>query len=72
MWVQCNLHDSQNRVVDTIGLLLSCDMLRGHFYYNLGDCVTPGKYSLVLKIAGEEIMRRQITVLSRKSTCLAN
>jgi hypothetical protein len=72
MWVQCNLHDSQNRVVDTIGLLLSCDMLRVHFFYNLGDCVTPGEYSLVLKIAGEEIMRRPITVLSRTTACLAN
>ncbi|HEV8004300.1 MAG TPA: HTTM domain-containing protein [Planctomycetaceae bacterium] len=72
MWVQCNLHDSQNRVVDTIGLLLSCDMLRVHFFYNLGDCVTPGEYSLVLKIAGEEIMRRPITVLSRTIACLAN
>ena len=59
MWIQCNLHDSQNRIVDTIGLFLSCDMLRAHFFYNLGDCVMPGDYSLVLKIAGDEIMRRQ-------------
>jgi hypothetical protein len=72
MWIQCNLHDSQNRVVDTIGLFLSCDMLRALFYYNLGDCVMPGDYSLVLKIAGDEIMRRQITVLPRTTACAAN
>jgi hypothetical protein len=68
-WMQCNLHDSQNRVVDTIGLFLSCDMLRAVFYYNLGDCVKPGEYSLVLKIAGDEIMRRPITVLPRTTAC---
>jgi hypothetical protein len=72
MWIQCNLHDSQNRVVDTIGLFLSCDMLRALFYYNLGDCVMPGDYSLVLKIAGDEIMRRKITVLPRTTACAAN
>jgi hypothetical protein len=74
MWIQCNLHDSQNRVVDTIGLFLSCDMLRALFYYDIGDCVAPGDYSLVLKIAGDEIMRRKITVLSRSGApaCLAN
>jgi hypothetical protein len=71
-WIQCNLHDSQNRVVDTIGLFLSCDMLRALFYYNLGDCVKPGDYSLVLKLAGEEIMRRPITVLPRTTACAVN
>jgi hypothetical protein len=72
MWIQCNLHDSQNRIVDTIGLFLSCDMLRAHFFYNIGNCVMPGDYSLVLKIAGDEIMRRKVTVLPRSTACLAN
>jgi hypothetical protein len=71
-WIQCNLHDSQNRVVDTIGLFLSCDMLRAVFFYNLGDCVKPGEYSLVLKMAGDEIMRRPITVLPRTTACPVN
>jgi hypothetical protein len=72
MWIQCNLHDSQNRVVDTNGLFLSCDMLRALFYYNIGVCVAPGDYSLVLKIAGDEIMRRPITILPRATACSAN
>ncbi len=72
MFIQCNLHDSQNRVVDTNGLFLSSDMLRAHFFYNLGDCVMPGEYSVVLKIAGEEIMRRKVTLLSRSTACAAN
>jgi hypothetical protein len=74
LWIQCNLHDSQNRVVDTIGLFLTCDMLRALFYYDIGDCVAPGEYSLVLKIASDEIMRRKITILPRSgaTACLAN
>jgi hypothetical protein len=32
----------------------------------------PGDYSLVLKIAGDEIMRRKVTVLPRSTACLAN
>jgi hypothetical protein len=47
-------------------------MLRALFYYNIGDCVAPGDYSLVLKIAGDEIMRRPITILPRATACLAN
>ena len=42
------------------------------FYYNLGDCTMPGKYELVLRVAGEEIMRRPITILPRSTACLAN
>jgi hypothetical protein len=72
MWIQCNLHDSQNRVVDTNGLFLSCEMLRALFYYDLGDCIAPGDYSLVLKISGEEIMRRKVTILPRSTSCAAN
>ncbi len=74
LWIQCNLHDSENRVVETNGLFLSCEMLRALFYYNLGDCIAPGEYSLVLKIADEEIMRRPITVVPRhgRAACVAN
>jgi hypothetical protein len=72
MWIECNLHDNENRVVDTIGVFVSVDEMRAMFYYSLGECTMPGGYNLVLKIAGEEIMRRPITVLPRKTSCLAN
>jgi len=72
MWIECNLHDSENRVVDTIGVFLASEEMQAMFYYNLGDCTMPGEYSLVLKIAGDEIMRRPLTVLPRTKACLAN
>jgi hypothetical protein len=65
LWIECNLHDSENRVVDTSGVFIGSENLRALFYYNLRDCTAPGDYSLVLRIAGEEIMRRPVKVLPR-------
>jgi hypothetical protein len=65
LWIECNLHDSENRVVDTSGVFMGSENLRALFYYNLRDCTAPGDYSLVLRIAGEEIMRRPVKVLPR-------
>jgi len=72
MWIACNLHDSANRVVDTIGTFVASDAMRAMFNYNLGDSIQPGEYSLVLKIADEEIMRRPITILPKAKSRLAN
>lgn len=72
LWIECNLHDSDNRPADTIGVFVSTDENRPMFYYNLGDCTAPGDYQLVLKVGGEEIMRRPIKVLPRTTACLAN
>jgi hypothetical protein len=73
LWIECNLHDSENRTVDSIGVFVTCGDDRAMFYYNLGDCTMPGKYQLVLRIAGEELMRRPITILPRSGkACLAN
>ena len=67
LWIECNLHDSENRIVDTNGVFMASESLRALFYYNLADCTAPGDYSLVLRIAGEEIMRRPVKVLPRSS-----
>jgi hypothetical protein len=72
MWIECNLHDSGNRVVDTVGAFVASDAMRAMFYYNLDECAQSGEYSFVLKIAGEEIMRRPITVLPKAKSCSAN
>ena len=67
LWIECNLHDSENRIVDTNGVFMASESLRALFYYNLADSTAPGDYSLVLRIAGEEIMRRPVKVLPRSS-----
>jgi hypothetical protein len=72
IWMECNLHDSEDRVVDNIGIFVSTEENRPMFFYNLGDCTMPGDYKLVLKIGGEEIIRRPIKILPRTTACLAN
>lgn len=72
MWIECSLHDSEDRLVDSVGQFVASENLRTMFYYNFGDCILPGDYSLVLKIAGEEILRRPISILSRTKACAAN
>jgi hypothetical protein len=72
LWIECHLQDADNRVVDTVGVFLACDNLRAMFYYNLGDSILPGKYSLALRIGREEIMRRSVTILPRATSGLAN
>ena len=56
--------------VDSIGVFVTSGDNRAMFYYNLGDCTMPGKYELVLRIAGEELMRRPITILPRSGRAL--
>jgi hypothetical protein len=72
MWIECNLHDSENRVVDTVGVFVSTEENRPMFFYSLGECTMPGDYQLVLRVSGDEIMRRPIKVLPRSTACLAN
>lgn len=67
MWIECNLHDGDNRIVDRTGQVATRSMIRSNFLYNLTDSLAPGRYSLVLKTAGREIARRAITLRPRES-----
>jgi hypothetical protein len=69
---ECILQDSENRTVCHLDQIVTSESLRATFNYNIGDCTSPGEYALVLKIAGEEVMRRSVTVLARSAGCLAN
>lgn len=62
MWLECNLHDAQGRIVDRNGQVVSREMLRANFYYTLSGAIRPGKYFLVLKGRDGELMRRPIIV----------
>ena len=67
MWLECNLHDGDDRVIDRTGQIATRSMIRSNFLYNLTDSLAPGRYSLVLKTAGQEIARRSITLRPRES-----
>jgi hypothetical protein len=66
------MRDSQDDVVDTAGTFVPTDDLRALLFHSLRDDVVPGDYWVVLKVAGEEIVRRPLTILSRTSRFVAN
>lgn len=72
MWVECNLHDSEGRMLDRVGQVVARDAMRSNFTYQLTDALPPGEYSLVLKTAGEEISRRKIQLAPGIASPVAN
>ena len=62
MWVECNLHDENDRVIDKSPLIITREMLKGTFRYQLSDSLRPGEYFFVLKKAGKEMTRRRIVL----------
>lgn len=72
MWVECNLHDADGRLVEQVGQILSREMLRGDWNYVLGDALEPGRYDFVLKVSGRDVVRRSIELLPRTGSALGN
>jgi hypothetical protein len=68
MWLECKLQDAEGHTIDRVGQIVSREMLRANFYYNLTEAFEPGRYDLVLTCAGKEVIRRGImlTPHSRK------
>jgi hypothetical protein len=72
MWVECNLHDAQNRVLDRTELIVGREANRCNFHYQLTDSLEPGEYFLVVMSAGQEIARRAITLNPAVKSAVAN
>jgi hypothetical protein len=74
LWCECNLHDAEDQVVDTTGVFVASESMRAIFTYTFNSDIKPGPYSLVLKVSGEEVMRRPITILpsGNRRTASAN
>ena len=62
MWLECNLHDANDRLIDRVKMLASRDQNVVDFNYTFGPVVIPGDYDLVVMSQGEEIARRRIHV----------
>ena len=67
LWLECSLVASNDRIIDTVGLIVPRDTLRANYYFNLIDALEPGEYAVVLKKAGTEVLRRQFTLCPRKN-----
>jgi hypothetical protein len=71
MWIECNLHDAQGRIVHRMGEAVPREELRHNFYYDLTGSYEPGVYFLVMQNAGKEIFRRQFTLLPQRGQAKA-
>ncbi len=66
LWLGCEVEDAQHRVIDTTGCSVAGESMRAIFDYTIGVSMPTGDYSLVLKIGGEEIIRRHFRVLPKQ------
>ncbi|RMG33532.1 MAG: hypothetical protein D6725_15500 [Planctomycetota bacterium] len=58
LWVECNLHDAEDRVLDRVGQIVTRSMTRASFIYRLTNALEPGVYQLVCRINGTEVARK--------------
>jgi hypothetical protein len=63
MYIECNLHDGDDRVIDRVGQIVDRNALRCSWQFFIFDALPPGKYFLVFKSRGREMSRRAIDVL---------
>jgi hypothetical protein len=67
LWVEANLHDERDRMLHRTGQVMTREKIRSHFYYNWTEAFPPGNYDLVLRIDGNEVSRRRVTLTPRPS-----
>lgn len=72
MWIEVNLHDSENHVIKRIGQVVPRENLRAEFYYHFDDSFIPGEYDFVLRYDGEELTRRRVTLEGPKPALTAS
>lgn len=72
MWVECNLHDAENRMIDRVGQVVPREFNRAYANYMLANSVEPGEYFIVLKSGGEEVARRKIVLHPARMAAVAN
>lgn len=72
MWLECNLHDDDDKLVDRVQTLVSRENHCVNFYYKMGEGLAPGDYDLVVLSKGEELTRKTITVSENSSQAAAN
>lgn len=67
MYVECNLHDAEDRIIKRMGTVIPRERFRGHFAYDLTASIPPGEYQVVLTSAGQELSRRTFRLIAEES-----
>jgi hypothetical protein len=72
MWIEMHLLDSENRLVARRNQIATREMFRAHFLYDFTNSADPGEYTLVIQTAGNEVLRKPLTILPRSRSFLGN
>jgi hypothetical protein len=62
LWVECLLQDDQQRTVQQSGIFVTREMMFANFFYETGNSLVPGNYSMVLRSSGKDVFRRSFTL----------
>lgn len=62
LWLECNLHDSEGRLIERGGLIVTRQILRTNFFYTLNEALEPGQYQFVFLSSGTEVARRTFSL----------
>ena len=72
MFIECQVQDADNRIIDRFGTVATREMFRANFNYRLGDAMPAGEYALVIETAGQSVMQKKFRVLPRHGQAAAN
>lgn len=62
VWVEANLHDASDVVVDRRGVVCPREEVRALFRYDVRPELAAGTYHLVLSLDGHEVARKTVTI----------
>lgn len=65
LWLEINLHDARNRIIERCGQVMTREKVRSHVVFDVTEKYPVGNYDLVLQIEGKEVDRRRIVVHPR-------
>lgn len=65
MWIECQIHDAQHRIVDRFGAIATREMFSCNFSVFISEKMSPGDYSLVITTGGRPVMKKLIHVFPR-------
>ncbi|MBL4883175.1 MAG: HTTM domain-containing protein [Planctomycetaceae bacterium] len=63
LYMECNLHDEEGRLVERTGSIVTRNQLRYTFCYDLPISLEPGNYQFVLRSNSKQIATKTISVL---------
>lgn len=72
MWIECQLLDTNNRLIDRVANVAAREAFRLNFEYEITPILVPGDYTLVFSTAGREVLRKRISVVGTGEQVVAN